>query len=642
MSRLRRTREATGRRSRCARARLSPCRSEAGRRARSSTGKEAAGQDRSPRAATLPSQPVGIANDRCTARPAPRCRSAGRGNPPRVGAAADGRRATAVGPGVHDLGSVGSGRAPSTGSRRGTPRMSKAGPSRALGLLAEPEQLELARSCRRAPGPGSAMYRSTSFAMLFAAERRVLEHEVRSPARAASPSRGCRCRRRAATPATRRTRASRAGRGRPSRGPSRRRGARCTGPSPRRRPSTRGGGGTRAALELLGDRDLEVVPGHGLVVGERPRPRSAAAFGGLDVLTSTARAATRPSAGWPVVGERRVLLLVGRHLEDHARGARQAAEPVRASTSGALEARAAFSNTSLREAKNSVGSRAARQGEAERRGTERAPREVDELAVDAVDLVVAGPVDAASGVDVERGVHPDEVVIAGVAAGDRAHARLAVRACGGQDLVHEGVVEPDERRAGSSPRRPRAARREPRALVGGPAVESSRPSSGSSSGHSLDRRVEDLLEDRDRAPDRRHARDPPVGQARAQRRPAAGRCRRPSPASGRPSARRPPASRGAGTPGWSGSRPARLERVDVPLEQAGRSSAMSAASEPRSADKVVRSAARDGRSRARRRGRAGPRSRAIVARRAGGRVIGEPVVEAAGRRCGRVERIASR
>ena len=167
----------------------------------------------------------------------------------------------------------------------------------------------------------------------------MLEHELRSPGRASSPARASRCRRRAARPARRRTTARRSGRGRRSRGPSRRTGARCTGPSPRRTPSARGGVRNSGRCgELLADRDLEVVARDGLVVGEglglvaRPRRR----VRGVDEVLAGPRAVGRRLA---VVRDRRVLLLVRAHPDDVARGDGQPAEPVRGRLVRAGEAR---------------------------------------------------------------------------------------------------------------------------------------------------------------------------------------------------------------------------------------------------------------------------------------------------------------
>ena len=115
-----------------------------------------------------------------------------------------------------------------------------------------------------------------------------------------------------------------------------------------------------------------------------------------------------------------MLLLVRRHLEDHAAGQRQAPEPLRRDLPWpAARLDAALSNTSRRVAKNSVGSaRSADRASASDDTPSVRPAELDDLAVDAVDLVVAGAVELRR-VDVERRVHPDEVVVALLAAGNR-------------------------------------------------------------------------------------------------------------------------------------------------------------------------------------------------------------------------------
>ena len=247
---------------------------------------------------------------------------------------------------------------------------------------------------------------------------------------------------RAAAPGVERD-ASRAGRGRRSRGPSRRRAARRTGPSPRSRPWARGGGGSPAARRA----PAPARPGgdgRARPRGTRaPRPRSTAAPCGFEVLTTYCAGPRAVARRRTVVGGADVLLLVGGHLEDRARGGGQAAEPRRRDLAarGARLA-AAFSNTSSREAKNSVGSARERgRASAERRRAEGPARRARRSRGRCARSRRARSRCSVLRVDVERGVHPDEVVIALVATGDRAHPGLVVRARGGEHLEHERVVE---------------------------------------------------------------------------------------------------------------------------------------------------------------------------------------------------------
>ena len=93
----------------------------------------------------------------------------------------------------------------------------------------------------------------------------------------------------------------------------------------------------RQPAELLAERDLEVVAGHRLVVRERLGlvARPVLRVGRVDDVLAGPRAVL---GGRAVVGRADVVLLVRGHLEDHARGQRQAPEPPGHDLAGALEA----------------------------------------------------------------------------------------------------------------------------------------------------------------------------------------------------------------------------------------------------------------------------------------------------------------
>ena len=111
----------------------------------------------------------------------------------------------------------------------------------------------------------------------------------------------------------------------------------------------------RQVCELLGDGDLEVVPGDRLVVGEHLRlvARPGLRVRGIEVVLPGPGAVVGRLA---VVGDGRVLLLVRAHAHDVARRLREAAEPVGDGLGGPLEGRGRLGEHLVARRKCSAGS----------------------------------------------------------------------------------------------------------------------------------------------------------------------------------------------------------------------------------------------------------------------------------------------
>jgi len=201
----------------------------------------------------------------------------------------------------------------------------------------------------------------------------------------------------------------------------------------------------RQARELLADRDLEVVPGHGLVEGEDlglvtgPRLRRVQ----VDVVTA------RPAAveGRPrVVGDRLMCLRVFRDPDDLAGGLRQPPEPGRRRRLGAGE-------RALRGLEDLVSGREAECRVAPERGEGRAevvrpelpPTGLDERGVDSLDLAQARLVDR-RGIEVERGVEADHCAVGVLAARNVHQPGPRARPGGGRDPGLEDLAVATERR----------------------------------------------------------------------------------------------------------------------------------------------------------------------------------------------------
>ena len=201
----------------------------------------------------------------------------------------------------------------------------------------------------------------------------------------------------------------------------------------------------RQVRELLADRDLEVVAGDRLVVGERLRlvARLGLRGGRVDVVAAGPRAVRRRLA---VVGDRRVLLLVGTH-PDHVAAApwaggrtsrgsppspgrgwrRPCRRPRRGSRSGAPGRRAAPPGRPR-------GTRCPGCAPPARRSPRRSGRSP------------RGRSGGAPPRQVERGVDADQPAVAVRPPSHVAHARPLGGTRGRQDLGHERVVEAGEGR----------------------------------------------------------------------------------------------------------------------------------------------------------------------------------------------------
>ena len=120
------------------------------------------------------------------------------------------------------------------------------------------------------------------------------------------------------------------------------------------------------------------------------------------------------------------------------------------------------------------------------------------------------------GVEVQRGVDPDQAAVAGRAALDVAHARVLLRPRRGQDLGDQRVVQALEGRPNAVVHGRPEVRGEPLALGRGPAGEPVELRERRQERPVGDRAVEQLLQDRDGAVAGRPAGHPSVGEAAAQ------------------------------------------------------------------------------------------------------------------------------
>ena len=303
--------------------------------------------------------------------------------PPRSSAISPRRGAPCRRPGLDDArASVGRASAPLPSTASWKPRMSNRSPSVALGLGRAAAGSRAGRACRRAPGRAARCSGRPRCTMLFGASAVCSSMNAIACSRVqpsawipvSTTSRAARQASNDSTPMPVEVAASR--------GPSRRPGARCTGPSPRSTRSARGGAGTPAGprsswpiaiWRWWPGTDSWKASASGLVA----RPRLGLAR--VDVVLAGPRAVDRPAGG---SRRCRVLLLVGAHptITHAARG--QAAEPRRDRLARPVEARGRLVEDLL--AAGEVQRRiVAQPGRAAARSSpQRAPRELGELGVD--------------------------------------------------------------------------------------------------------------------------------------------------------------------------------------------------------------------------------------------------------------------